>query len=114
MTEGKKAGKWKNQSRQEKPAQYDPNNLLNAIIEQLNLKNDAALSRALDVSPPVISKIRHNHLPIGASMLIRIHEISDLSIRELRELMGDQRQRYRIGHAQKNRGESHPDQPAAF
>ncbi|NLC23316.1 hypothetical protein NB640_03280 [Oxalobacter vibrioformis] len=102
------------QSRQEKPEQYDPNNLLSAIIEHLNLKNDAALSRALDVSPPVISKIRHKRLPVGASMLIRMHEISDLSIRELRELMGDQRHQYRIGHAQKNRGETHPDQSAAY
>jgi len=51
------------------------------------LKNDAALSRALEVAPPVISKIRHNTLPIGATILIRMHEISDFSIRELREMM---------------------------
>lgn len=51
---------------------YDPNRLLDAIIERLNLKNDAALSRALEVAPPVISKIRHARLPVGASMLIRM------------------------------------------
>ncbi|WP_229202410.1 MULTISPECIES: hypothetical protein [Pseudoduganella] len=53
----------------------------------MQLKNDAALSRALEVAPPVISKIRHNTLPIGATILIRMHEISDFSIRELREMM---------------------------
>lgn len=74
---------------------YNPNALLNTLQERLRLKNDAALCRALEVSPPVISKIRHNRLPIGASMLIRMHEVSDLSIRELRELMGDRRQKYR-------------------
>jgi hypothetical protein len=66
---------------------YDPNRVLDAIIEKLQLKNDAALSRALEVAPPVISKIRHNTLPIGATILIRMHEISDFSIRELRALM---------------------------
>ncbi|GGY64566.1 hypothetical protein OU994_08430 [Pseudoduganella sp. SL102] len=66
---------------------YNPNRVLDAIISKLQLKNDAALSRALEVAPPVISKIRHNTLPIGATILIRMHEISDYSIRELRELM---------------------------
>ena len=75
---------------------YDPNNLLDSLIEKLHLKNDAALSRALEVAPPVISKIRHRTLPVGASLLIRMHEVTDLSIRELRELMGDRRKRMRI------------------
>ena len=68
-------------------AEYDPNRLLDAIIARLRLKNDAALSRVLEVAPPVISKIRHNTLPIGATILLRMHEISDYSIRELRSLM---------------------------
>jgi hypothetical protein len=68
-------------------AQYDPNRVLDAIIAKIGLKNDAALSRALEVAPPVISKIRHSTLPIGATILLRMHEISDYSIRELRALM---------------------------
>jgi hypothetical protein len=75
---------------------YDPNKLLNTINEKLRLRNDAALSRTLEVSPPVISKIRHKRLPLGASVLIRMHEVSGLSIRELRALMGDRRQSYRV------------------
>lgn len=66
---------------------YDPNRVLDAIITKLRLKNDAALSRVLEVAPPVISKIRHNTLPIGATILLRMHEVSDFSIRELRALM---------------------------
>jgi hypothetical protein len=68
-------------------ADYDPNRVLDAIITRLRLKNDAALSRVLEVAPPVISKIRHNTLPIGATILLRMHEVSDYSIRELRALM---------------------------
>lgn len=68
-------------------ANYDPNKVLDALIEKLELKNDAALSRVLEVAPPVISKIRHQTLPIGATILLRMHEASNLSIRELRSLM---------------------------
>ena len=68
---------------------YTPDNLLDAIIAKLGLKNDAALSRALEVAPPVISKIRHRTLPIGATILLRMHEVSDFSIRELKALMGN-------------------------
>jgi hypothetical protein len=73
-----------------KEPSYDPNAVLDAIIEKLNLKNDAALSRALEVAPPVISKIRHRTLPIGATILLRMHEVSEFSIRELKALMGVQ------------------------
>jgi hypothetical protein len=79
---------------------YNPNRLLDTLIENLHLKNDAALSRALEVAPPVISKIRHHRLPVGASLLIRMHEVSDLSIRDLRYLMGDRRNKFRISDKQ--------------
>lgn len=66
---------------------YNPNKVLNAVMDKLGLKNDAQLSRALEVAPPVISKIRHYTLPIGATILLRMHEVSDISIRDLRALM---------------------------
>ncbi len=74
-------------SDQANPTNYNPNYLLDEIIRKLDLKNDAALSRVLEVAPPVISKIRHNTLPIGATILIRMHEVTDFSIRELREML---------------------------
>ncbi|MBD8531532.1 MULTISPECIES: hypothetical protein [unclassified Massilia] len=83
-------------AQQEAVEQYDPNVLIDTLLSTLKLKNDAALSRALEVAPPVISKIRHRHLPVGASMLIRMHEESGMSIKELRALMGDRRDFFRI------------------
>ena len=74
--------------------------LLNHTMEILGLKNDAALARTLQVAPPVISKIRHRRLPVGASLLIRMHEVSDLSIADLRILMGDRRDKFRISDKQ--------------
>ncbi|RJG01912.1 hypothetical protein [Noviherbaspirillum sedimenti] len=79
---------------------YNPNHLLDFLLEKMALKNDAALSRKLEVAPPVISKIRHRRLPIGASLLIRMHEVTGMTIRDLRDLMGDRRTKYRLSDAQ--------------
>jgi hypothetical protein len=79
--------------------QYDPNRLIDSLIKRLELRNDAALSRALGVEPPVISKIRHRRLAVGASILIRMHEASEIEIHELRAMMGDRRERFRIDHS---------------
>lgn len=80
--------------------QYDPDNLMASVIGKLNLKNDAALSRALGVAPPVISKIRHRRIPVSASLLIRMYEATNLSIKDLRLLMGDRRNKFRISNKQ--------------
>jgi hypothetical protein len=74
---------------------YDPNNLLDSLLQKMRLKNDAALCRVLEVGPPMLSKIRHRRLPVGASLLIRMHEVSGLSISELRTLLKDNRKKYR-------------------
>ena len=75
---------------------YDPNKLLDGLIERLNLKNDAALCRALEVQPPLLSKIRHRVIPVGAALLIRMHEVTGLTVKELRLLMGDRRKEFRF------------------
>lgn len=75
---------------------YNPSRLLDIVIDKLQLKNDAALARTLEVPAPMISKIRHRRLPIGAALLIAMHEETGWSIRELRDLMGDRRQKFRI------------------
>lgn len=74
---------------------YDPNNLFDSIIESMNLKNDAQLAKVLEVAPPVISKIRHRRIPVGASLLIQMHEVTNRSIAELRKMMGDTRKSFR-------------------
>ena len=60
--------------------------LLDTLIEKLHLKNDAELCRVLEVQPPIISKIRHRKLNVGATILLRMHEKSNIPIRELKEL----------------------------
>lgn len=69
------------------------NNLLDHVIEKLNLKNDAALGKVIQTSPPVLSKLRNAHLPLGATMLIKLHEATEaagcvMSIKELKQMGG--------------------------
>jgi hypothetical protein len=68
------------------PSTFVPNKLLDTLIEKLHLKNDAELCRVLEVQPPIISKIRHRKLNVGATILLRMHEKSNIPIRELKEL----------------------------
>jgi plasmid maintenance system antidote protein VapI len=72
---------------------YNPGHLLDTLIEQMGIGNDAELSRALEVSRGSISRIRNQHQAISGVMLLRMHEISQISIRDLRYLMGDHRTR---------------------
>jgi hypothetical protein len=75
-----------NRARALEPSSFVPNKLLDTLIEKMNLKNDAELCRVLEVQPPIISKIRHRKLAVGATILLRMHEKSDISIRELKDL----------------------------
>ena len=71
--------------------QYDPNRLLDFLIEQLKLKNDAALARTLSIMPPMISKVRSRRAAVSPALLVVMHEASGISLEELREQMGDRR-----------------------
>ena len=70
-------------------AQFNPCNLLDALIKILGVKNDAGLARTLEISPPIISRIRRKKIAISGTVLLRMHEVSELSIFKLRFLMDD-------------------------
>ena len=60
--------------------------LINSLKKLFRLRNDAALARALGVAPPVISKLKSGKLEIGDSLLIKIHDAFDLTIKQIRAL----------------------------
>lgn len=68
---------------------YNPGNLLNVLQKVLSAKNDSQLARVLEISPPVLSKIRRRSIPIAPSLLIHMHEVTNISITDLRKLAGD-------------------------
>lgn len=59
------------------------NKFLDLIMSHLGLKNDAALARALEVTAPVISKMRHGRLAFGATLVIRTHELTEWPVKEI-------------------------------
>ncbi|WP_426162370.1 helix-turn-helix domain-containing protein [Pseudoduganella sp. R-34] len=70
-------------------AVYNPDMLLDTVKFWLGLRYDAALADRLQVTRTTISKIRHRHCPVSSELLLRIHEMTGLPLRELRFLGGD-------------------------
>ncbi len=58
---------------------------------KMALKNDAELARTLAITPAVVSRIRNKKAPVSASVLLMIHEATEIAIPELRKMMGDSR-----------------------
>jgi hypothetical protein len=67
---------------------YNPSAMIDSLIAIMNLANDAKLARTLRVSPPLISKVRHRHVSIGAALLIRMHDVTGIEIKRLRKMAG--------------------------
>ncbi len=65
---------------------YDPANLLDHLINEFTLKNDAALCRFLGVNAPTLCKIRKKKLAIGGDFLVRAHDVTGIELDGLREL----------------------------
>jgi len=61
--------------------------LIDALIIRMDLKNDAKLSKLLELAPPVISKLRSGKLKLGATVIIRIHEKTGMSVKEIKSYM---------------------------
>ncbi len=72
----------------------NPAALLDAVLYLKQLHTDAGLCRLLGVSAPYLSRVRNGRQPVGASMLLRLHEETGLSIKDLRALMGDRQPRF--------------------
>lgn len=67
---------------------YRPGELLDVVQDELDLKNDAALARALDTPAGQISKIRNKKLEVSPTMLIILSDAVGLSIGQLRHIAG--------------------------
>jgi len=60
--------------------------LLDALQKQFDIRNDRHLAARLDVSTPVISRIRNGKCAVSADIMIRIHEVFGLPIAKIKEL----------------------------
>lgn len=71
--------------------EYDPEHLLDSVLDRLGLDTDMALAQALQVTPSFIDDIRCKRKPVDAAMLIWIHELTGIDIGGLRNILGDRR-----------------------
>lgn len=71
-----------------------PHRLLDTVIATLNMKNDAALARALCVSAASLSRVRNGYRDVSADLVLRMHEFAQIPIADLKGLLdGDTRLR---------------------
>jgi hypothetical protein len=78
------------------PHDYSPEILLNSILDRLKLRDDRALARRLNVAPCVLSRVRLHRGTISGLLLLKINEVTDIPVSELRHLMRDRRKRFRV------------------
>jgi lambda repressor-like predicted transcriptional regulator len=71
--------------------EYRPELLIHTLMARLQARSLSSLSRKIDVSPSVLSKVMRRELPISSRILIKIHDSTGLPIRQLRTWMGDDR-----------------------
>ena len=65
------------------PFQSDQIDLLDWARWRLRVFSDFDLARELKTSPSAISKIRRGHQAVGAAILLRILDLTDVRFREL-------------------------------
>jgi plasmid maintenance system antidote protein VapI len=64
-----------------------PHDLLNYVIEQNDIHNDAGLARFLDVPAPVISNLRGGRLSFGPTYIIRLHEKTAMPVALIKSML---------------------------
>jgi len=64
-----------------------PHILMDAIIAEFYLKNDAALSEFLGTAPPYVSKLRHGTHGVSGDMILRIYDKTGWSIEKIRSYL---------------------------
>ena len=65
------------------PFQFDQIDLLDWARWRVRVFSDFDLARELKTSPSAISKIRRGHQTVGAAILLRILDLTDVRFREL-------------------------------
>lgn len=61
--------------------------VLDTIISEFNLKNDAALAKFLEISPPAVSKIRSGYNKLGGDGILNVYDKTGWSIETIRKLL---------------------------
>lgn len=67
---------------------YTPNRLLNAVSDMLECTSDAQLGRELEIANGQISRMRSKIDQISPNTILKIMDMTTLSLQKIRELAG--------------------------
>lgn len=62
--------------------------LFDVIKQRMGYKYDASLARGLEIAPSFISAARVGRLLIGDSIILKIHDLTEMPIREIKGMLG--------------------------
>jgi plasmid maintenance system antidote protein VapI len=65
-----------------------PHTLFDFLIKECALKNDAALAKALGITPIDVSKIRKGINKVSARVMIIVHKKTGITIEDIEEMVG--------------------------
>ena len=66
------------------------NRLFDHLLRTYKVKNDSALANLLGVLPPVVSKIRSGHAGMGDTILLAVHEVFEMPIKDIKGMLNGQ------------------------
>ncbi|TWI50354.1 hypothetical protein IP92_01583 [Pseudoduganella flava] len=88
---------------------FAPDKLLDRLSQELRVRSDKQLAKALGLSADVLCQLRRRRIPVTATMLMQMQEVSGVPVDTLRALMGDRRRRIRVmGLSRPRRGKAAP------
>jgi len=65
---------------------YNPGNLLDTLQRVFGVKNDRQLAKRLNVTPPLLCKIRGAKIDPPSWLIIHLNEETNFTVREIRAL----------------------------
>ena len=74
---------------------YDPNLLIDSVLDRMGLADDQALAAAMRIPASVIADVRDMRILVDAPLLLQLHELTGVSVLGLRNIMGDRRGKLR-------------------
>ena len=61
--------------------------LLDRVRQHLNLRSDRQLAQLLGTDAPIISRVRSGKRPCSDTLILAIHEATEIPIREIRAML---------------------------
>ena len=63
-----------------------PHKMLDVVRDIVGARTDSQMAKALGVDPSSISRIRRGGMPASGDFIIKVHEVTGISIKEIKEL----------------------------